>query len=403
MPAIAEGACGRSRPGNQSNRRRRSPTAWSTSARRRASCSRSDSRTASRGGATRPRPASANPRRRWRRGSCSSATSAACSTPFARRDGKAAWTFKTEGEIKSSPVVVGDRVLIGSYDGNLYALEVKTGKLAWKVTDRELRPRHAGRRRRRRLHCRLRRGLPRHPHRRRQGALHAADWRLHRRIGRRWSRAIAPTSAPSATRCSAWTSRARKVAVALPASRAPVPVLLVGGRVGGQGRRSAGATSSSTPSRRRRARRAWTFTTRARVESSPAIAGARVYVGSNDGRFYVLDLASGKQLWEYEAGSPDLRLPGARRRPRGRRHQRRHHHLFRRVRRLGGSNAPTLARAEGPAEGAGFRRASGFIGVRIPTSQPVSFLRGEIAARVEIARSSRICRSVSNRSTARNS
>jgi outer membrane protein assembly factor BamB len=47
---------------------------------------------------------------------------------------------------------------------------------------------------------------------------------------------------------------------------------------------------------------AWTFTTRARVESSPAIAGGRVYVGSNDGRFYVLDLAKGTKLWEFNAG-----------------------------------------------------------------------------------------------------
>mgnify|MGYP003347569740 CR=1 FL=1 len=30
--------------------------------------------------------------------------------------GKALWTFKTLAEIKSSPVVVGDRVLVGSYD-----------------------------------------------------------------------------------------------------------------------------------------------------------------------------------------------------------------------------------------------------------------------------------------------
>ena len=37
----------------------------------------------------------------------------------------------------------------------------------------------------------------------------------------------------------------------------------------------------------------WTFPTRARVDSSPAIASGRVYVGSNDGHFYVLDLASG--------------------------------------------------------------------------------------------------------------
>ena len=29
----------------------------------------------------------------------------------------------------------------------------------------------------------------------------------------------------------------------------------------------------------------WTYMTRARVESSPAVAGSRVYVGSGDGRF----------------------------------------------------------------------------------------------------------------------
>jgi outer membrane protein assembly factor BamB len=40
------------------------------------------------------------------------------------------------------------------------------------------------------------------------------------------------------------------------------------------------------------------------VDSSPAIAGSRVYVGASDGRFYVLDLASGKMVWEFEAGAP---------------------------------------------------------------------------------------------------
>jgi outer membrane protein assembly factor BamB len=48
----------------------------------------------------------------------------------------------------------------------------------------------------------------------------------------------------------------------------------------------------------------WTFTTRARVDSSPAAADGRVYIGSNDGRLYVLDLESGEKLWEFDAGAP---------------------------------------------------------------------------------------------------
>ena len=48
---------------------------------------------------------------------------------------------------------------------------------------------------------------------------------------------------------------------------------------------------------------AWTFATRARVDSSPAVAGGRVYIGSSDGRLYVLDLATGQKQWEFDAGA----------------------------------------------------------------------------------------------------
>jgi outer membrane protein assembly factor BamB len=48
---------------------------------------------------------------------------------------------------------------------------------------------------------------------------------------------------------------------------------------------------------------AWTFATRARVDSSPVIVGGRVYIGSSDGRLYVLDADSGKKLFEFDAGS----------------------------------------------------------------------------------------------------
>jgi len=39
------------------------------------------------------------------------------------------------------------------------------------------------------------------------------------------------------------------------------------------------------------------------VDSSPVVAGGRVYIGSSDGRLYVLDSASGKKLWEFEIGA----------------------------------------------------------------------------------------------------
>ena len=41
--------------------------------------------------------------------------------------GDGLWTYETGNEIKSSPAVAGDRILIGSYDEHLYALSVRDG------------------------------------------------------------------------------------------------------------------------------------------------------------------------------------------------------------------------------------------------------------------------------------
>jgi len=41
------------------------------------------------------------------------------------------WSFPTEGEIKSSPVVCGDKIVIASTDGNIYCLD-NAGSLIWK-------------------------------------------------------------------------------------------------------------------------------------------------------------------------------------------------------------------------------------------------------------------------------
>lgn len=42
------------------------------------------------------------------------------------------WAFKTNGKIFSSPIVYNGIVYIGSEDGNLYAIDQKTGKTHWK-------------------------------------------------------------------------------------------------------------------------------------------------------------------------------------------------------------------------------------------------------------------------------
>src|SRR6266568_2511625 len=46
------------------------------------------------------------------------------------------------------------------------------------------------------------------------------------------------------------------------------------------------------------------FYTQGKVDSSPAICGDKVVVGSDDGRLYMISLETGKELWKYELGQP---------------------------------------------------------------------------------------------------
>jgi outer membrane protein assembly factor BamB len=45
------------------------------------------------------------------------------------------------------------------------------------------------------------------------------------------------------------------------------------------------------------------------VDSSPVVVDGKVLVGSEDGRLYMLGLADGKELWNYELGSPVMSSP----------------------------------------------------------------------------------------------
>jgi outer membrane protein assembly factor BamB len=48
----------------------------------------------------------------------------------------------------------------------------------------------------------------------------------------------------------------------------------------------------------------WSFATDGKVDSSPVVAGSRVYVGSADGHLYVLDAATGKEVQRVKLDGP---------------------------------------------------------------------------------------------------
>jgi len=48
----------------------------------------------------------------------------------------------------------------------------------------------------------------------------------------------------------------------------------------------------------------WTFVAKAKIDSSPVIAGDRTFFGSNDGNLYAVNLSDGKEVWKYETGAP---------------------------------------------------------------------------------------------------
>ncbi len=215
-------------------------------------------------------------------------------------DGRKLWAFKTGGEIKSSPVVVGDRVLIGSYDENLYCLSARNGSVLWKAKTNG--PVHstpgifngmafvAG--------CdevfrAIRVSDGQEVFTVSSGAYTGASPAVRSGVAYYGTFDNQVLSVDLEKRQIAWEYEhpTRKFPYYSSAAVTANRVVL-----GGRDKLVHGLTLDG--------KAAWTFTTRARVESSPAIAGGRVYVGSNDGRFYVLALTTGAKLWEFNAGAP---------------------------------------------------------------------------------------------------
>lgn len=215
-------------------------------------------------------------------------------------DGKKLWAFKTNGEIKSSPVVVGDRVLIGSYDETLYCLSARSGAVQWRFKTNG--PVHST--------PSITDGM----------AFIAGCDEMFRAIRVSDGKEVFNVSSGAYTGASpalrdgsafygTFENEVLSVSLAQkqivwhyqhPQRRFPFysSAAVTDARVvvGGRDKLVHGLTLAG--------KAVWTFATRARVESSPAIASGRVFVGSNDGRFYVLGLNDGAKLWEFDAGAP---------------------------------------------------------------------------------------------------
>lgn len=215
-------------------------------------------------------------------------------------DGKKLWAFKSASEIKSSPVVIGDRVLIGSYDQYLYCLATRDGSVLWKLKTNG--PVHST--------PSISEGL----------AFIAGCDELFRAIRIADGREMFNVSSDAYTGASpalsgsaayygtfnnevlmvnlkdhriVWRYQHPQRKFPFYSSAAVTAERIV---VGGRDKMVHGLNAAG--------KGVWTFATKARVESSPAIAGGRVFIGSNDGRFYVLNLSTGAKLWEFDAGAP---------------------------------------------------------------------------------------------------
>lgn len=215
-------------------------------------------------------------------------------------DGRKLWAFKTNGEIKSSPVVTGDRVLIGSYDQHLYCLSTRNGSLLWKF--RTEGPVHAT--------PSISNGI----------AFIAGCDEFFRAIRISDGKEVFNVSSGAYTGASPALSG--EAAYYGTFDNEVLMVNLKDRSVGWryqdpvrkfpfyssaavfQDRIVLGGRDKMVHALNPAGKGVWTFATRARVESSPAIAGGRVFVGSNDGRFYVLNLNTGAKLWEFNAGAP---------------------------------------------------------------------------------------------------
>ncbi len=215
------------------------------------------------------------------------------------RSGKILWKYQTQAEINSSANFYKDVVLFGSQDGAMYALDMKSGDLRWKyeINDQVwCLPTIAGNR----------------------VFLAGCDARLHV-IDIETGKSSGGVDLGNPTNCTpaargdyvyvgtqgatffainwrkqevAWTYMNEKRQMPYQSSAAVTDDLVI---VGGRDKIVKALKRSD-------GKEVWTFTAKARVDSSPVVVEDRVYFGTDAGRLIAVELTTGKKVWQYEAG-----------------------------------------------------------------------------------------------------
>ncbi len=222
-----------------------------------------------------------------------------------RKSGKGLWKFETQGEIYSSAAVTDGRILFGSYDNNLYCLNID-GKLAWKFSTQGY------------VHCApavvdgvtFIAGCDEHLRTidvltgEERSALKLETYLIASPavvgdilyVGTYASEVVAVDWRKQSV---VWRYQSGNGEFPFHSSAAVVDNMVV---VGGRDKHVHGIFRNS-------GKKAWTFPTRQKVDSSPVIVGDRVFIGSNEGNLYELSLADGAERWKFNAGKPISAAP----------------------------------------------------------------------------------------------
>ncbi|OCX50958.1 hypothetical protein BEL04_19760 [Mucilaginibacter sp. PPCGB 2223] len=177
-----------------------------------------------------------------------------------------AWKFKTDSAVMASPVAEGTTVYIGSLDGNLYALNLVTGKMSWKFkTGGQIRS----------TACIYKNSL-----------MFVSGDGLFYCLDKRSGKTL-------------WTFKTRGERQYELFSFADYyqssPIVADGWVYFGSGDGNVYALNAGNGSLR------WQFKTGSVVHATPAIDKGKLFIGSFDGYFYALDAANGQLIWKFKS------------------------------------------------------------------------------------------------------